>query len=53
VLNRADARARRLDPPAGAPHTVLAEAPVVTLLAFATSAAAAGLDQLPVPTEVV
>lgn len=43
----------RIDLPAGAPHTVLAEAHVVTVVAFATSAAAAGLPQLPVPPEAV
>ncbi len=39
----------RVDIPAGAAHTVSAEAPVVTITAFASSAGAAGLPQLPVP----
>jgi uncharacterized RmlC-like cupin family protein len=39
----------RIDIPAGAPHTVSADGPVVTITAFTTSAAAAGLPQLPVP----
>ncbi len=39
----------RIDIPAGAIHTVSAEGTVVTIAAFASSAAAAGLPQLPVP----
>jgi hypothetical protein len=39
----------RVDIPAGAAHTVSADAHVVTLTAFTSSAAAAGLPQLPVP----
>ena len=38
----------RIDIPAGAAHTVSAEARVVTITAFASSAGAAGLPQLPV-----
>jgi hypothetical protein len=38
----------RVDIPAGATHTVSAGAQVVTITAFASSAAAAGLPQLPV-----
>jgi uncharacterized RmlC-like cupin family protein len=38
----------RVDIPAGAAHTVSADAPVVTITAFASSANAAGLPQLPV-----
>ena len=41
----------RVDIPAGAVHTVSAGAQVVTIAAFPTSAAAAGLPQLPVPPE--
>lgn len=37
----------RIDFPAGAVHTVLAEAEVVTVVAFASSSATAGLPQLP------
>ncbi len=40
----------RVDLPSGAPHTVMAEAHVVTLVAFATSAATAGLPQLAIPS---
>jgi hypothetical protein len=39
----------RVDIPAGAAHTVSAGAHVVTITAFASAAAAAGLPQLPVP----
>jgi len=39
----------RIDIPAGAVHTVSADAPVVTITAFTSSAATAGLPQLPVP----
>ena len=39
----------RVDIPAGAVHTVSSDAQVVTITAFPTSAAAAGLPQLPVP----
>jgi len=38
----------RVDIPAGATHTVSADGPVVTITAFNSSAAAAGLPQLPV-----
>ena len=38
----------RVDIPAGAAHTVSADGPVVTITAFTSSAAAAGLLQLPV-----
>jgi hypothetical protein len=38
----------RIDIPAGATHTVSAETPVVTITAFNSSAATAGLAQLPV-----
>ena len=38
----------RIDIPAGATHTVSAEGTVVTITAFASSAAAAGLPQRPV-----
>lgn len=38
----------RIDIPAGATHTVSAEGIVVTITAFASSAAAAGLPQRPV-----
>jgi len=38
----------RVDIPAGATHTVSADGPVVTITAFASSADAAGLPQLPV-----
>ena len=41
----------RVDIPAGAVHTVSSDAHVVTITAFPTSAAAAGLPQLPVPPE--
>ena len=41
----------RVDIPAFAVHTVSSDGPVVTITAFATSAAAAGLPQLPVPVE--
>lgn len=37
----------RVDIPAGAPHTVCADGHVVTITAFASSADAAGLPQLP------
>src|SRR5471030_1193746 len=37
----------RVEIPAGAVHTVSAHAPVVTITAFTSSAAAAGLPQLP------
>jgi hypothetical protein len=39
----------RVDLPAGAVHTVSASGPVVTISAFTSSAATAGLPQLPVP----
>ena len=39
----------RVDIPAGAVHTVSASGPVVTISAFTSSAATAGLPQLPVP----
>ena len=42
----------RIDLPAGAPHTVSAEGRVVTIVAFTSSSAAAGLPQLPVPEGV-
>lgn len=41
----------RVDIPAGAVHTVSSEGHVVTITAFPTSAAAAGLPQLPVPPD--
>lgn len=41
----------RVDIPAGAVHTVSSAGHVVTITAFPTSAAAAGLPQLPVPPD--
>ena len=41
----------RVDIPAGASHPVSADGPVVTITAFGSSAAAAGLPQLPVREE--
>ncbi len=41
----------RVEIPAGAVHTVSSDAHVVTITAFPTSAAAAGLPQLPVPED--
>ena len=41
----------RVDIPAGAVHTVRVDAPVVTITAFTSSAAAEGLPQLPVPED--
>jgi uncharacterized protein YjlB len=41
----------RVDLPACAAHTVSSDGPVVTITAFPTSAAAAGLPQLPVPAD--
>ena len=41
----------RVDIPAGAPHTVSADSPIVTITAFTSSAFAASLPQLPVPDD--
>jgi uncharacterized RmlC-like cupin family protein len=45
----AAAAGTRIDIPTGAAHTVSAGGPVVTITAFASSSAAAGLPQLPAP----